>query len=72
MVEKQGELTIVREQDAIALPAVGVLTVDEADREPDAELIFASAKSTKYGKKEKVTSIGEFINQFDEWLLRSH
>lgn len=71
VVEKQGELTIVREQDAIALPAVGVLTVDEAHRELIAEMIFASSKTIKSGKKEKVTHIGDFIKELDEWLLRS-
>lgn len=72
VVETQGELTIVREQDAIALPAVGVLTVDEAHRKPIAEMIYASSKSIKSGKKEKVTHIGDFIKELDEWLLRSH
>lgn len=72
VVEIQGELAIVRKQDAIALPAVGALELDEAYRELIAEMIYASSKSKKSGKKEKVTRILDFIKELDEWLLRSH
>ncbi len=72
VVEIQGELAIVRKQDAIALPAVGVLELDEAHRELMAEMIYASSKSIKSGKKEKVTEIVDFVKEFDEWLLRLH
>lgn len=72
VVDIQGEIAIVRKQDAIALPAVGVLELDEAHRELIAEMIYASSKSIKSGKKEKVTDIGDFIKELDEWMLRAH
>ncbi|WP_313592050.1 phospholipase D family protein [Agrobacterium cavarae] len=71
VLETQGELAIVRKEDAIALPAEGVLRLDEVHQKLIAEMIYASSKIMKSGKKEKVTDIGDFIKELDEWLLRS-
>lgn len=72
VVEIQGELAIVREQDAIALPAIGVLKVRNADRKLISEMIYESSNSLISVKKEKVTRIDDFVKELDEWLLRSH
>lgn len=72
VVEIQGGLAIVRKQDAIAIPAVGVLRLDEANRELIGEMICASSKRMKSGSKVKATDIEDFVREFDEWMLRAH